>query len=98
MPWLAESLAASFATFKPSSTSTIGKGHKKNHRLRCAIFFAFFHRSLALNGSALRTAFALEDNHMNNRITGFDGLRAIAVLMVFFQHRLFGDIGEIEIG
>jgi peptidoglycan/LPS O-acetylase OafA/YrhL len=32
---------------------------------------------------------------MNNRIAGFDGLRAIAVLMVFFQHRLFGDIGEI---
>lgn len=31
----------------------------------------------------------------NNRIAGFDGLRAIAVLMVFFQHRLFGDIGEI---
>ncbi|WP_144148375.1 acyltransferase family protein [Paraburkholderia sp. BCC1884] len=30
-----------------------------------------------------------------NRIAGFDGLRAIAVLMVFFQHRLFGDIGEI---
>jgi peptidoglycan/LPS O-acetylase OafA/YrhL len=49
----------------------------------------------ALNGSASRAAFALEDNHMNNRIAGFDGLRAIAVLMVFFQHRLFGDIGEI---
>jgi peptidoglycan/LPS O-acetylase OafA/YrhL len=49
----------------------------------------------ALNGSAMRAAFALEDNHMNNRIAGFDGLRAIAVLMVFFQHRLFGDIGEI---
>ncbi|MFM0729765.1 acyltransferase [Paraburkholderia sediminicola] len=32
---------------------------------------------------------------MNNRIAGFDGLRAIAVLMVFFQHRLFGEIGEI---
>ncbi|SIT45395.1 putative acyltransferase [Paraburkholderia ribeironis] len=32
---------------------------------------------------------------MSNRIAGFDGLRAIAVLMVFFQHRLFGDIGEI---
>ena len=32
---------------------------------------------------------------MNNRIAGFDGLRAIAVLMVFFQHRLFGDVGEI---
>ncbi|WP_341316216.1 acyltransferase [Paraburkholderia sp. IMGN_8] len=32
---------------------------------------------------------------MNNRIAGFDGLRAIAVLMVFFQHRLFGDIGEV---
>ncbi|MGA9911906.1 MAG: acyltransferase [Paraburkholderia sp.] len=32
---------------------------------------------------------------MKNRIAGFDGLRAIAVLMVFFQHRLFGDIGEI---
>jgi peptidoglycan/LPS O-acetylase OafA/YrhL len=32
---------------------------------------------------------------MNNRIAGFDGLRAIAVLMVFFQHRLFGDAGEI---
>lgn len=32
---------------------------------------------------------------MTNRIAGFDGLRAIAVLMVFFQHRLFGDIGEI---
>ena len=32
---------------------------------------------------------------MNSRIAGFDGLRAIAVLMVFFQHRLFGDIGEI---
>ncbi|RDJ99521.1 acyltransferase family protein [Paraburkholderia lacunae] len=32
---------------------------------------------------------------MNNRIAGFDGLRALAVLMVFFQHRLFGDIGEI---
>ncbi|RKE39875.1 peptidoglycan/LPS O-acetylase OafA/YrhL [Paraburkholderia sp. BL23I1N1] len=32
---------------------------------------------------------------MNNRIAGFDGLRAIAVLMVFIQHRLFGDIGEI---
>lgn len=40
-------------------------------------------------------AFALEDNPMNDRIAGFDGLRAIAVLMVFFQHRLFGDIGEI---
>ncbi|HEX7913854.1 MAG TPA: acyltransferase [Paraburkholderia sp.] len=32
---------------------------------------------------------------MEYRIAGFDGLRAIAVLMVFFQHRLFGDIGEI---
>lgn len=32
---------------------------------------------------------------MNNRIAGFDGLRAIAVLMVFFQHRLFGETGEI---
>jgi len=32
---------------------------------------------------------------MNKRIAGFDGLRAIAVLMVFLQHRLFGDIGEI---
>ncbi|MFP3566292.1 acyltransferase family protein [Paraburkholderia sp. SIMBA_030] len=32
---------------------------------------------------------------MNNRIAGFDGLRAIAVLMVFFQHRLFGDFGEV---
>jgi peptidoglycan/LPS O-acetylase OafA/YrhL len=49
----------------------------------------------AQNGGAARAAFALEDDHMNNRIAGFDGLRAIAVLMVFFQHRLFGDIGEI---
>lgn len=49
----------------------------------------------AQNGCAARAAFALEDDHMNNRIAGFDGLRAIAVLMVFFQHRLFGDIGEI---
>ena len=49
----------------------------------------------ALNGSVMRAAFALEYNPMNNRIAGFDGLRAIAVLMVFFQHRLFGDIGEI---
>jgi len=48
-----------------------------------------------MNGSASRASFALEDNHMNKRIAGFDGLRAIAVLMVFFQHRLFGDIGEI---
>ncbi|MET3248244.1 peptidoglycan/LPS O-acetylase OafA/YrhL [Burkholderia sp. OAS925] len=48
-----------------------------------------------LNGSRTRTAFALEDTHMNKRIAGFDGLRAIAVLMVFLQHRLFGDIGEI---
>ncbi|MGF6771644.1 peptidoglycan/LPS O-acetylase OafA/YrhL [Paraburkholderia sp. GAS199] len=32
---------------------------------------------------------------MNKRIAGFDGLRAIAVVMVFFQHRIFGDIGEI---
>ncbi|MFT4070212.1 acyltransferase family protein [Paraburkholderia sp.] len=32
---------------------------------------------------------------MNRRIAGFDGLRAIAVLMVFLQHRLFGDVGEI---
>ncbi|WGS54050.1 acyltransferase [Paraburkholderia sp. D15] len=32
---------------------------------------------------------------MNKRIAGFDGLRAIAVLMVFFQHRLFGDVGEM---
>ncbi|MBC8750033.1 peptidoglycan/LPS O-acetylase OafA/YrhL [Paraburkholderia sp. WC7.3g] len=32
---------------------------------------------------------------MKNRIAGFDGLRAIAVMMVFLQHRLFGDIGEI---
>jgi peptidoglycan/LPS O-acetylase OafA/YrhL len=48
-----------------------------------------------LNGRATRAAFAQEDDHMNNRIAGFDGLRAIAVLMVFFQHRLFGDIGEI---
>jgi peptidoglycan/LPS O-acetylase OafA/YrhL len=32
---------------------------------------------------------------MNKRIAGFDGLRAIAVLMVFLQHRLFGDVGEI---
>jgi peptidoglycan/LPS O-acetylase OafA/YrhL len=51
--------------------------------------------TIALNGGTLRVAFALEDKHMNNRIAGFDGLRAIAVLMVFFQHRLFGDIGEI---
>ncbi|CAB3786992.1 acyltransferase [Paraburkholderia caffeinilytica] len=51
--------------------------------------------TLVPNGSASRAAFALEDNHMNNRIAGFDGLRAIAVLMVFFQHRLFGDVGEI---
>jgi peptidoglycan/LPS O-acetylase OafA/YrhL len=49
----------------------------------------------AQNGCAARATFALEDDHMNNRIAGFDGLRAIAVLMVFFQHRLFGDIGEI---
>ncbi|CAD6531223.1 O-acetyltransferase OatA [Paraburkholderia metrosideri] len=49
----------------------------------------------ALNGSAMRATFAEEDDPMNNRIAGFDGLRAIAVLMVFFQHRLFGDIGEI---
>ena len=49
----------------------------------------------ALKRSAARAAFALEEDHMNNRIAGFDGLRAIAVLMVFFQHRLFGDIGEI---
>jgi len=47
------------------------------------------------NGRAARATFALEDDHMNDRIAGFDGLRAIAVLMVFFQHRLFGDIGEI---
>ncbi|MDE1182272.1 acyltransferase [Paraburkholderia sp.] len=32
---------------------------------------------------------------MNKRISGFDGLRAIAVLMVFLQHRLFDDVGEI---
>ncbi|EDZ98248.1 acyltransferase 3 [Burkholderia sp. H160] len=32
---------------------------------------------------------------MKNRIAGFDGLRAISVLMVFLQHRLFGDVGEI---
>ena len=32
--------------------------------------------------------------NMNNRIAGFDGLRAIAVLMVFFQHRVFGDVRE----
>ncbi len=38
---------------------------------------------------------ALDDDHMEYRIAGFDGLRAIAVLMVFFQHRLFGEIGEI---
>lgn len=49
----------------------------------------------AQNGRTLRATFALEDDHMNTRIAGFDGLRAIAVLMVFFQHRLFGDIGEI---
>ncbi|SEE87690.1 Peptidoglycan/LPS O-acetylase OafA/YrhL, contains acyltransferase and SGNH-hydrolase domains [Burkholderia sp. WP9] len=49
----------------------------------------------AQNGRATRATFALEDDHMNTRIAGFDGLRAIAVLMVFFQHRLFGDIGEI---
>jgi peptidoglycan/LPS O-acetylase OafA/YrhL len=48
-----------------------------------------------MNGSVLARAFALEDDHMNNRIAGFDGLRAIAVLMVFFQHRLFGHIGEL---
>ncbi len=51
--------------------------------------------TIALNGGALRATFALEDIHMNNRIAGFDGLRAIAVVMVFFQHRLFGEIGEI---
>lgn len=33
--------------------------------------------------------------NVNNRIAGFDGLRAIAVLMVFFQHRVFGDVSEI---
>ncbi|SMG61360.1 acyltransferase family protein [Paraburkholderia susongensis] len=32
---------------------------------------------------------------MKNRIAGFDGLRALAVLMVFLQHRLFGDFGEM---
>jgi peptidoglycan/LPS O-acetylase OafA/YrhL len=38
---------------------------------------------------------AEEDDHMEYRIAGFDGLRAIAVLMVFFQHRVFSDNGEI---
>jgi peptidoglycan/LPS O-acetylase OafA/YrhL len=31
---------------------------------------------------------------MDNRIRGFDGLRAIAVLMVFLQHRLLGSRNE----
>jgi peptidoglycan/LPS O-acetylase OafA/YrhL len=31
---------------------------------------------------------------MDNRIRGFDGLRAIAVLMVFLQHRVLGSRAE----
>ena len=31
---------------------------------------------------------------MDNRIRGFDGLRAIAVLMVFLQHRLLSSRNE----